>query len=1549
MALLVTAALVIGTLPAAAVEVQTGDETESHLHSEACYGAVMVCTEEAQESHAHSDDCSGLVLSCAETEHIHSSECYDEEGYLICDASEHAHEDACYQPVLTCVLEEREGHIHTENCYERQLVCGYADEEADIEEVQNEAELSEEELAATASLENLIDEFLSAHQLALEDGDERMDALNHMREEITEAYDALSPEAQALVSNYSSFLDVADGIAVTADKPWEESTVAVIVGSDGTYAQYTTLQEAVQAVASADEVTIKIVKDMTITEAIIIKNKKIKLEADEAHTITFAIPADADNRNGFQAAGYANPASLAIGGNITVTTTGDIMRSIVNVGGTYGSFSLEGGTLSSGSANIDRAIVYVNDGGTVSMSGGKIQGDKNHNSRGVFLQYYNGPQMEFTMTGGTITDCSLPNRSAYCGQGGGVLMIGNSIFTMTGGAITNCSAIGQGGGVAILDKAVFTMNGGMIDNCSSGAGGYVYAAPEASFIINGGTVGSVGEDGAAQIGDQKYPSLKAAIDAVAKGQNDATTIKIVQDITVTEAIVIENKKIKLEADEAHTITFAIPAGAENRNGFQAAGYANPASLAIGENITVTTTGDIMRSIVNVGGKYGSFSLEGGTLSSGSANIDRAIVYVNDGGMVSMSGGKIQGDKNHNSRGVFLQYYNGPHVEFTMTGGTIADCSLLNTSAYCAHGGGVLMIGNSKFTMVGGEITNCSAIGQGGGVTILDSALFTMNDGKISGCTATTKGGGVMAQDTATFILNGGEICSCKATANGSVGGGIYLSGKNINFTMSGGKVCHNTAEYIGGGIHTQSDIQITAGAIQDNKTTCAVGYGGGIYVHKEATLKLTNVLITDNTASALGGGIWSCRTGDIKIYIKDGGAIFDNSAEGGGNMKTPEQAGDDIASTVTFPAAGFLLISHRMLGGGANRYYEDGGVTGFSTEGLEHYHGAGSGLGAPDGTTARYDAAASALVTETYITEAVALKNVVSEAARAAANRDAKLIISGNSASRGGGIGTNGNLIIGTPDPDSETGNLTVEKEIAGNGQETGKEFSIQVTLKRDGGTAADITGEYGELIFINGVATVTLKAGQSITATGLPAGISYTVEETAESQDGYTVTYTNQAGTIGKDDTVIATVMNTKEAPPKPTPETGSLTVSKTVSGDGASNTKEFTFTVSLADARISGVYGGMTFENGVATFTLKDGESKTASNLPAGVDYAVVESDNEGYTVTVEGTSGTTATGTIVADTTAIAAFNNYKAGGKPDPAPEYGSLSVTKTVSGYGDTSREFTFVVTLNDPAISGDYGNMKFTSGVATVKLKHGQTVKATNLPAGVTYNVVELEANTDGYTTLAVGQGGTIQANETAQVIFNNYKSGSGGPIDSYTSVSVKKVWVLDDGGVAADSVTIALLKNGVEHKTIELSEANGWSHTWSGLDNRYTWTVQEIDVPDGFSMSVAQSGYTFTITNDDMPDTPNDPDDPDKPDEPDEPDSPDEPDKPDEPNTPDTSDTPDTPDEPDNPSTPETPGLPQTGQLWWPVVLTLVLGLALLTGGALDMRRHRYHGKHKK
>lgn len=100
--------------------------------------------------------------------------------------------------------------------------------------------------------------------------------------------------------------------------------------------------------------------------------------------------------------------------------------------------------------------------------------------------------------------------------------------------------------------------------------------------------------------------------------------------------------------------------------------------------------------------------------------------------------------------------------------------------------------------------------------------------------------------------------------------------------------------------------------------------------------------------------------------------------------------------------------------------------------------------------------------------------------------------------------------------------------------------------------------------------------------------------------------------------------------------PQAGNLTVSKTVEGENAEPDQEFEFTIELSDTSVNGVFGDLTFVDGVATFTLCDGENVTATGLPActlvdgatntelaPVAYTVTEAETEGYEVTIPETA--------------------------------------------------------------------------------------------------------------------------------------------------------------------------------------------------------------------------------------------------------------------------------------------------------------------------------------
>lgn len=116
-----------------------------------------------------------------------------------------------------------------------------------------------------------------------------------------------------------------------------------------------------------------------------------------------------------------------------------------------------------------------------------------------------------------------------------------------------------------------------------------------------------------------------------------------------------------------------------------------------------------------------------------------------------------------------------------------------------------------------------------------------------------------------------------------------------------------------------------------------------------------------------------------------------------------------------------------------------------------------------------------------------------------------------------------------------------------------------------------------------------------------------------------------------------------------------GKLTISKKITGNGLeSNDAQdtFTFTITLKGDEVPAgkqVFGGVTFTDGVATITLKGGESKTIEGIPAGTTYTVKEGafsdSNDKLQYTVNDGKGSAASGSIEANKVVSAGFTNSK----------------------------------------------------------------------------------------------------------------------------------------------------------------------------------------------------------------------------------------------------------------------------------------------------------------
>ncbi|MDO4292483.1 MAG: FctA domain-containing protein [Eubacteriales bacterium] len=486
---------------------------------------------------------------------------------------------------------------------------------------------------------------------------------------------------------------------------------------------------------------------------------------------------------------------------------------------------------------------------------------------------------------------------------------------------------------------------------------------------------------------------------------------------------------------------------------------------------------------------GELQLKSGGFTNVNNSGSSAVLDFSEGASFIMTGGEISGhvySESGRSQHAAVVRLMGD-ASFDMSGGTIAKNDLYDT-ANCAivwltpYFSEEKAVGNPTFTMDGGTISNNESYrhsasvggdGSGGGLYICADGQATMNDGRITGNSATDCGGGVVAYESVispVYTLLKENYGSVEDGLDAYVSSGYGSTREEVTlylinyvhkqsfssldevdqlapaaFTMNGGEISNNSAvgasggdsgasgdNGCGGGIYVASNhVTLKAGYITDNT---AASQGGGIYVGSiPYVLHMHDAVITENTASVLGGGLWFCPTGDATNTVTSGGAIFGNHTS---SDDSANSAGDDFVAVPQTGKTYTTTLADRMLGGGEVCWYQDGKVTGDDV------------LGNADGTS-RYDAdnPGDRITKIKNSTEGYALKAVVSDNAITLAKSMAKLWITGNTAKRGGGVGSNGGVVIGT---EGEGYTLQVYKVWENDVREEEK-VAITVTLKIGG------------------------------------------------------------------------------------------------------------------------------------------------------------------------------------------------------------------------------------------------------------------------------------------------------------------------------------------------------------------------------------------------------------------------------------------------------------------------------------------------------------------
>lgn len=481
----------------------------------------------------------------------------------------------------------------------------------------------------------------------------------------------------------------------------------------------------------------------------------------------------------------------------------------------------------------------------------------------------------------------------------------------------------------------------------------------------------------------------------------------------------------------------------------------------GAIVAASNSGSVQQVISVADG--GTLNLNGGMITTPRDLTNNGHIIYAEGKSnethVNINGGFITGANLNQQRGGWGGglCVAGAKVTVNMTGGVIA-------ANKAASGGGIFADSGVTLNLSGGVISgnatyaneinngdNTDSGGYGGGVytkgatvTISGSACITNNraDARITSNhynNGLLGGGGIASTHGGKLTMTGGSV-----TANYSheAGGGIYAGFWNQKFTfnMKGGTIAGNESENAeGGGLRistgTTADIGTEPGAfnkiyITNNKTMTGESRGGdwgggGVFIQKGGKLNIVQTLITNNKAGGWGGGVGACPTGQTIVSHSNGAAIYDNKDnvdQDGKKLPAFDQNGNKLPG-YHYSAGGDNKIEDRdeinyvtsdFKGAGHKDFFlvrnKDGANSTIAVVLGKMLGGESAGWqGTCDGKKITIDANGGAEAKWMFGLEAHP-----TEDAKGKAQGAATTIISGNySYTHGGGIMTNGDLVVG--------------------------------------------------------------------------------------------------------------------------------------------------------------------------------------------------------------------------------------------------------------------------------------------------------------------------------------------------------------------------------------------------------------------------------------------------------------------------------------------------------------------------------------------------------
>lgn len=1040
------------------------------------------------------------------------------------------------------------------------------------------------------------------------------------------------------------------------------------------------------------------------------------------------------------------------GGNVKISSWDGVVHTLTKDGSAENMFVLTDGaqlTLENvtvdASANTAGRTVSASGGSTLTLNAGAVL--ENNNSYGAV--YLDGSAIN--VNGGEIRD-----NSAVKGDSN------TKSATLSGSAYsayTYTEEKGEyqplGGAVLMVNGSSFELGSGELRGNTAWAGGAVFASDLSTMSLLGGEI-SKNE----AVGTEEKTSL-AHGGAISIEKSDACSIDISGTSVTNNTCGYNGAGLYIDWD-VRSLDLTMTGGkfSGNNAGRNGAAICSLASDAV---VDIRGTSDFSN---NTSALYGSVYLSkvAGTDLPGSG---RGRLLIHEG--VTFAGNKAQ--------------YGGA-LSVTREGAindiTLADCVFQENIATTKLGGACFLNVIGTATLDGVEFTGNKAEQNNAGASYfrVESGSLTIKDAKFTEHNEAKQNGGafyVQLTESSTLMIDGGTYENNFA---GFSGGAFYaMIDSTSSVTVQGGALFQKNSANVNAGAFALKrfergnggTVQLLECDILEN--WCNAEFGdytghsdlvatqhyntGGIYVGEDVTLHMNNAEVTENyvekgfNGQTIGSGIGICPHGTLMLYPEEGAKIYNN-----GNGTGMDILAVPWDEAIDHEVPSQLYICDTTPDAKAYNWKDIEGKdarTGYYSwdQALKEKEDEASGiatvsLAAADDSDNDYNGEKTldpvgfkANIDEPEIMLTAAGETEAFEPAVRITDNFTKIAEYG-----GGGLMVNGIVIAGNL-------GISVEKIVAvndGASEEKTKDLNAQ---------------EYEFELSIFDAATEDDGFGIN-----WPHQVDYTItkkSEGAPSESSGQKSFLHDKPTIPED----ADPLTYGELNPGHSYYRAYCRFKLT--GEETINFENVKTALGL-------------FDSVNYVFLLQ--EINTGGADSSTITYKVYHDGTEYTGPFTEGDDGWEDRDTAKTITKfAFTCTNTFK----------FGELDLTKKVTGAGDTGKLWTFNITLTEkgdvdkPIDDGTFpvelweggkiadtftgklgdldfingvAHLTFTSGKASVQLKHGQTLKIRDLPLDTHYKVEEPEADKDGYTTTtpANAEGDITEEGPTVTVEFVNDK-----------------------------------------------------------------------------------------------------------------------------------------------------------------------------------------------